>query len=114
MIQIFIKIPNEKTFILNLEKNYTISSQELLVKSILQFYLSKNLNIKNVIDTNQVDFFTNLYAYINNKIIRFSDLKYYNTSDFDKYTLNIHFIINFTLFDEETIQLINNIIDGYY
>ena len=115
MVQIFIKIQNEKTFVLELEENYTISSKELLVKVFSKFYLLQNKDIKKNISIGQVNIFYNLYALISNNIIRFVDNKYYNSSFFDKLTLYISFVSSQKpVFDDESIQEINNILDNFY
>ena len=115
MIQIFVKIQNEKTFVFELEENYTISSKELLVKVFNKFYLLKNIDIKKNIVIGHVNIFNNVYALISNNIIRFNDNKYHNTSLFDKFTLYVNFTgSQKTVFDDELAQEINNILDNYY
>ena len=115
MVQIFVKIQNEKTFILELEENYTISSKELLIKVFNKFYLLQNIDIKKYIVTGKQNTFYNLYALISNNIIRFIDNKYYNSSFFDKLTLYVNFTgLQKTIFDDESIQEINNILNNYY
>ena len=115
MVQIFVKIQNEKTFVLELQENYTISSKELLVKVFSKFYLLKNIDIKKNIIIGKINIFYNVYALISNNIIRFIDNKYYNTSFFDKFTLYVNFAgSQKTVFDDESSQEINNILDNYY
>jgi hypothetical protein len=110
MSQLFIKLGGRTLTILNLKKNNLISCKELIIRSLMPYFLNDNKLILNK-ETN--NFIKYSYGILNNKLIHFIDDKYYNTDELNNNTFYINIIIdNNEKFDDETIQYIKLILDN--
>jgi hypothetical protein len=115
MVQVFVKFNNYPTMVLNLEDNYTISSKELYVKCCdLFFNRFHKKSLKEAISESDANFIVNSSMTFHTKLIKFRSNHYWNTSSMKDSTLNFSFSFHSTNLNNDDIETINNILDGYY
>jgi hypothetical protein len=115
MVLVFARDTN-KSVTVELPDNYTITSQELLVRVINKIFKSNyNIDLIDTLIVNENNIFNKLWGNVNSKYISYNNNRVFNTSDLHEKTVFISYSGgDADKYTEKDITTIKNILIDYF